>query len=360
MRSTSVSKIARRTLWSSRSRSKRGLGATAPAGSSASIAARCARSAASSPRTASRLPSPSRSSSWWRPRAVPRTGLSRTSRDEAGLDEVVEARRRAGRARPPARGAAGSWRWVDRSRAANLRCAARRARRRGLAWWRPTDPVGSGGRGGGTRARLGERRPGRGDGRSRCRRRSRRSGSRRGPARADTPPSATSRARRAARNAARSRSTLNRTKFVRTRSGSSGPGAGWAVPPAATMPSIAGQGLGQAAGVGVVLGEAVDHPVRAVGQGDEAGRGEDPGLAHPATDHLAGPARAPDDVARPDDDRADRAGEALRQAERDGVGRVGQVRRRGRPGRRPRSRTGRRRCGAGRRGRGRSSATSRV
>ena len=42
--------------------------------------ARWARSAASSARTCSRLPSPSRSSSSWRPRAVPRTGLSRTSR----------------------------------------------------------------------------------------------------------------------------------------------------------------------------------------------------------------------------------------------------------------------------------------
>ena len=49
-------------------------------GSIASTAARCSRSAASSARTASRLPSPSRSSSWWSPSEVPRTGLSRTSR----------------------------------------------------------------------------------------------------------------------------------------------------------------------------------------------------------------------------------------------------------------------------------------
>ena len=58
-----------------------------------------------------------------------------------------------------------------------------------------------------------------------------------------------------------------------------------------------GQRLGQAAGVGVVLGQPLDHAVRAVGQGDQPGGGEDPGLAHPATDHLAGAARAPDDVA---------------------------------------------------------------
>ena len=62
-------------------------------------------------------------------------------------------------------------------------------------------------------------------------------------------------------------------------------------------------------------------------QGDQPGRREDPGLAHPAADHLPGAARAPDDVAPADDDRADRAGEPLRQAERDGVGRIGQVRR---------------------------------
>ena len=77
----------------------------------------------------------------------------------------------------------------------------------------------------------------------------------------------------------------------------------------------------------MVLGEALDRAVRPVGQGDQPGRREDPGLAHPAADQLAGAARAPDDVAPADDDRADRAGEPLRQAERDGVGRIGQVRR---------------------------------
>ena len=83
--------------------------------------------------------------------------------------------------------------------------------------------------------------------------------------------------------------------------------------------------LGQPPGVGVVLGEAVDHAVRAVGEGDQAGRGEDPRLAHAAADHLPRPARAPDHVLRADDHRADRAGQALREAERDGVGRAGEV-----------------------------------
>ena len=48
-------------------------------------------------------------------------------------------------------------------------------------------------------------------------------------------------------------------------------------------------------------------------------------LAHPATDHLPGATRAPDDVPPTDDQRADRAGQPLGQAERDRVGRVGEV-----------------------------------
>ena len=85
------------------------------------------------------------------------------------------------------------------------------------------------------------------------------------------------------------------------------------------------EGLAEAAGIGVVVGEAVDHAVRAVRQRDETGRREDAGLAHPATDQLARAARPPDDVARADDHGADRAAEALAQAERDGVGGVGEV-----------------------------------
>ena len=45
--------------------------------------------------------------------------------------------------------------------------------------------------------------------------------------------------------------------------------------------------LGEAAGVGVVLGEPGDRAVGAVGQRDEAGRGEHADLAHAAADQLA-------------------------------------------------------------------------
>ena len=83
--------------------------------------------------------------------------------------------------------------------------------------------------------------------------------------------------------------------------------------------------LREAAGVGVVVGEARDGPVRAVGQGHEAGRGEDADLAHAAAEQLARAPGAPDEVPAPHDDRADRAGEALGQAERHAVRRAGEV-----------------------------------
>ena len=85
------------------------------------------------------------------------------------------------------------------------------------------------------------------------------------------------------------------------------------------------QCLGQSAGVRVVLHQPRDHPVRAIREGHQPGCGEDPGLAHPAADQLAGATGAPDDIARTDEHRADRAGQGLRQAERDGVGRIGQI-----------------------------------
>ena len=175
------------------------------------------------------------------------------------------------------------------------------------------------------RSRLGERRAGGVDHGLDVGSRSPRSGSRRGPVRADIPPSSTSRARRAARKAARSRSTLNSTKFVRTRAGSSGPGAGWAVPPAATMPSISASASARRRALAWSSARRSIIPSGPSRQGDQAGRREDARLAHPATDHLARAAGAPDEVARTDDHRADRAGERLGQAERDGVGRAGEV-----------------------------------
>ena len=79
MRSSSVSKMSRRTLWSSRSRSNRAL-AERPSGSIASTAARCALSAARSSSTDSRPPSPSWSSWSWRPSQVAMIGSRATIR----------------------------------------------------------------------------------------------------------------------------------------------------------------------------------------------------------------------------------------------------------------------------------------
>src|SRR4051794_37834682 len=75
------------------------------------------------------------------------------------------------------------------------------------------------------------------------------------------------------------------------------------------------QALGQATSVGVVLGEALDHPRGAVAKRDQARRGEHAHLAHPASDELARPAGAPDEVAVANDERPDRTGEAFREAE---------------------------------------------
>ena len=86
-----------------------------------------------------------------------------------------------------------------------------------------------------------------------------------------------------------------------------------------------GQGLREAAGVGVVVGEAVDHPFRAVAQGEQPSRGDDPGLAHAATDELPAAPRSGDHLAPTDDDGSDRAAQSLGQAERHGVGRIGEV-----------------------------------
>ena len=100
------------------------------------------------------------------------------------------------------------------------------------------------------------------------------------------------------------------------------------MPPALTMPGIAAMRLGQPPGVAVILGEPIDHPVRAVGEGDEPGGGDDPRLAHAAAQQLSRPPRAGDERAVADDEGADRAGEALREAERDRVGRGGELARR--------------------------------
>jgi len=44
-----------------------------------------------------------------------------------------------------------------------------------------------------------------------------------------------------------------------------------------------GQALGKSPGVGVVIGQPLDHPVGSIAQGNQAGRGEDAHLAQAAT-----------------------------------------------------------------------------
>ncbi len=82
----------------------------------------------------------------------------------------------------------------------------------------------------------------------------------------------------------------------------------------------AGQRLGQAPGTMMVVGQAPDHAVRPVAQGDQTRRGQDAGLAHAAAEQLAGAPGALDDVGLSDDHRADRTRQTLRQAEGDRVG----------------------------------------
>ncbi len=76
-----------------------------------------------------------------------------------------------------------------------------------------------------------------------------------------------------------------------------------------------GQPLGQAAGVGVVVGQPLDHAVGAVAQGDQSRRRQHADLAHAAAHDLARSAGPADEVGVADDDRSDRAGEALGQAD---------------------------------------------
>ena len=88
-----------------------------------------------------------------------------------------------------------------------------------------------------------------------------------------------------------------------------------------TTPGEARQRLGEAARVGVVLGEARDVVLERV----EAGGGEDAGLAHAAAEHLATPVRRVDERLGAGDERADRRAEPLRQADAHGVERRGQL-----------------------------------
>ena len=106
MRSSSASNRARRRLCSSSARSKRTV-ADSPSGSSPSMAARCARSAAISPMIVSRRRLPARRRSRGCRTSVAATGLSLSHAAEAVLDELVEPIVEAGRDRGPALGVAG-------------------------------------------------------------------------------------------------------------------------------------------------------------------------------------------------------------------------------------------------------------
>ena len=68
--------------------------------------------------------------------------------------------------------------------------------------------------------------------------------------------------------------------------------------------------------VRVIVGEPFDHAVGSILEGHQAGCGDDPGLAHPAADHLARPTCPGDECAIAHDDGTDRAGQAFGQAER--------------------------------------------
>ena len=75
-----------------------------------------------------------------------------------------------------------------------------------------------------------------------------------------------------------------------------------------------GHGLGQAAGPGVVVGQAVDHGP----QGQQAGGGDDTGLAHGAAQTVALDPGLGHDVGRAGQEGADGGAEALGQAGHDG------------------------------------------
>ncbi len=73
--------------------------------------------------------------------------------------------------------------------------------------------------------------------------------------------------------------------------------------------------LGEPARAGVVVGQPLDVVV----EGVHAGGGDDPGLAHGAAEQVLLAPRALDRLGRAGEQRAERAAQALREAERHGV-----------------------------------------
>ena len=76
-----------------------------------------------------------------------------------------------------------------------------------------------------------------------------------------------------------------------------------------------GEARARAAARGVVVGEPLDVVVERV----DAGRRDDPRLAHRAAEEVLQPPRLSHHLGRAGEQRAERAAEALREAERDGV-----------------------------------------
>ena len=116
------------------------------------------------------------------------------------------------------------------------------------------------------------------------------------------------------RPASASAPTPNSTKFVRTLAGSSRVTPGIDARASASRRALAWSSASRSI-----------IPVGSVAQGDQPGRGDDPGLAHPAAHQLAGATGAGDERGVADDERSDRAGQALRQAERGGRARRQEV-----------------------------------
>src|SRR5207244_5352804 len=89
-----------------------------------------------------------------------------------------------------------------------------------------------------------------------------------------------------------------------------------------------GEALAEPPGAGMVVREAVDVVVERI---DARGR-DDPRLAHRTAEEVLEPPRLPHPLARAGDQRAERAAEPLREAERDRVEATGDLGRRD-PGR---------------------------
>ena len=81
------------------------------------------------------------------------------------------------------------------------------------------------------------------------------------------------------------------------------------------QPGDQAQAFGQRARIGMIFGEPIDHR----GKRDNAGCRDYSSLPHSAAEHLANPMGARDELAAPAHQRSNRAGEPLREAERNRI-----------------------------------------